>query len=469
MAVEINIPNNFFYSDQDRDTFETVIDIEGRPTMEAAIEPETPRSVDLDVEPSMPVSDLHCTTPFVIEPGTPASFEDRAIVENEDHAIAEDEDQRWHDEAYIAQEFLEEESPAQIGNDSSHSGFGPPILICSTSSDISFQQTIPEDLPVSYENQNANILLGDQDSVFGETESVSTPGSNLNAHCRTPLETPRMTSCDQRTSGDVAREGTAVSVATEALFADVDFDNMEARRRYPLGRYDIMADVAVTASMDPLSDDIGRLQVGQTVNVFDVAYVSTTNMARGRIEFPAGWIDLVSVDKVANKKPYLIAGPEGLCPRCVAGKYCPSCKSRPRELIFSDEEDETCQRPSRAQLHSNMGVRDKLRLLETFDMTFRHDGELTTVVFRRKPLGLKWRMKAPIKIVDVAKESHAEELGIQKTWEITAVAGVDVARMKYSHITKMMRVCLDCLPWGHDPLEYSTIGFSHWFSQTARA
>merc|ERR1719478_929866 len=51
---------------------------------------------------------------------------------------------------------------------------------------------------------------------------------------------------------------------------------------------------------------------------------------------------------------------------------------------------------------------------QTMKVTFWYKGEETDVVFSRKPLGLRWKLKPPIKIDQVLPDSHAEEVGVKK-------------------------------------------------------
>lgn len=80
-------------------------------------------------------------------------------------------------------------------------------------------------------------------------------------------------------------------------------------------------------------------------------------------------------------------------------------------------------------------------------VTFWYKGEETTLTFYKKPLGLRWHLRPPIKIDQVLKGSHAEQQGVKKGWVIKAIDGEEVTGKSYAGVTKALQKGLERLPW----------------------
>jgi hypothetical protein len=106
------------------------------------------------------------------------------------------------------------------------------------------------------------------------------------------------------------------------------------------------------------------------------------------------------------------------------------------------------------QLHSDMmlaleddqGVEDCADL-GMLKVTFWYKGEDREISFSRKPLGLRWRLKLPIKVDQVLQDSHAEEVGVKKGWQMKVIDGIDVSGFSYTGAAQVLQRGLEKLSW----------------------
>lgn len=56
-------------------------------------------------------------------------------------------------------------------------------------------------------------------------------------------------------------------------------------------------------------------------------------------------------------------------------------------------------------------------------MTFRHQGEDVSIVFRRRPLAFRFRLALPIVVSGVVSGGAAEELGVKEGMELLTING----------------------------------------------
>jgi len=78
-----------------------------------------------------------------------------------------------------------------------------------------------------------------------------------------------------------------------------------------------------------------------------------------------------------------------------------------------------------------------------------HDGknwDEEEIHFTRKPLGMMWDKKAPLKIDHVKEHSHAEELGVKKGWVIKEIDEVHVQDRKYHDVNQILQRAVKHLP-----------------------
>lgn len=264
-----------------------------------------------------------------------------------------------------------------------------------------------------------------------------------------------------------------------------------------LGRYTVVFDnLPVNLTADRSSQEITRLSAGTVVNVLQVerSREAATSIAeihrriRGRIEFPPGWITMQSAD---SRCLFVVPSPfeevaaeqqDEPCPRCGAmvvknAKFCSNCGARVQgngdvgqwkngtNTKFLDEsqpppapEDEqkaNGEDPEKAREESGHEIERYDSFIpdkkdgDEFELKilFWHKGEETWTSFRRKPLGMRWRMKPPIKIDEVLTGSHAWEQGVEKGWQIKMIDDQDMSGMTYRTIAKALQAGLDRLPW----------------------
>lgn len=81
------------------------------------------------------------------------------------------------------------------------------------------------------------------------------------------------------------------------------------------------------------------------------------------------------------------------------------------------------------------------------EVVFWFKGDLFPVNFTRRPIGMKWVQKPPVKIDTVTEGSHAEELGVKKGWVIKSVEGNDCSGMNYKFTAQALTKAFDQLPW----------------------
>lgn len=84
---------------------------------------------------------------------------------------------------------------------------------------------------------------------------------------------------------------------------------------------------------------------------------------------------------------------------------------------------------------------------QPLEIVFWFHGTEQTRTFLRRPLGMSWRLRAPITIDKVRKGGHADELGVQVGWQIKEIAGTDVSGYVYKKISKVLGQRLEYLPW----------------------
>jgi len=81
------------------------------------------------------------------------------------------------------------------------------------------------------------------------------------------------------------------------------------------------------------------------------------------------------------------------------------------------------------------------------EIVFWFKGDLFPVNFTRRPIGMKWVQKPPVKIDEVTEGSHADELGVKKGWVIKSVEGNDCSGKNYKFTTQALTKAFDQLPW----------------------
>lgn len=284
----------------------------------------------------------------------------------------------------------------------------------------------------------------------------------------------------------VAREDTLAEVI--AAEENPDTDERDDAKLFtppaalvPTGRYTVVfADLPVTATVDRTSGEIGRLPLGAEVNVLEVSDNNAQQRIRGRIQLPPGWITMQSSDArvlfvVPCEEPIQPLGEP--CPRCGAplvegAKYCSNCgariqgngliqwnnnrtneqflyESQPPPLPVEDAVRETGNGQSGQAIVEAIEDEPAPDATEGFSLKilFWHKGEETWTSFSRKPLGMRWRMRPPIKIDEVLPGSHADEQGVSKGWQIKMIGEEDMSGMSYRTIAKALQAGLDKLPW----------------------
>uniref|UniRef100_A0A7S0ZM14 PDZ domain-containing protein n=1 Tax=Noctiluca scintillans TaxID=2966 RepID=A0A7S0ZM14_NOCSC len=74
------------------------------------------------------------------------------------------------------------------------------------------------------------------------------------------------------------------------------------------------------------------------------------------------------------------------------------------------------------------------------DVIFRlPDNMVRTVTFERRPLGLKFTKTVPCMVVEVFRDSLAEELGVMPNWEVLSLNGDDLDGMSSASLAKSFR------------------------------
>lgn len=81
------------------------------------------------------------------------------------------------------------------------------------------------------------------------------------------------------------------------------------------------------------------------------------------------------------------------------------------------------------------------------EVVFWFKGDLFPIHFKRRPIGMKWVQKPPVKIDTVTEGSHAEDLGVKKGWVIKSVEGTDCAGQNYKFTAQALTKAFDQLPW----------------------
>lgn len=61
-----------------------------------------------------------------------------------------------------------------------------------------------------------------------------------------------------------------------------------------------------------------------------------------------------------------------------------------------------------------------------------------SITFTRKPLGMLYRKRQPIRVTGFKKQSHARDLGVGKGWIMVAVSGREIFRMRYSEAAQLL-------------------------------
>merc|ERR1712185_880272 len=89
-------------------------------------------------------------------------------------------------------------------------------------------------------------------------------------------------------------------------------------------------------------------------------------------------------------------------------------------------------------------------------LTFQTGEKETTVYALRKPLGLVFEKRQPIKINE-NKEGHGKDLGIRKGWILTHVNNVNVLSMPFQEADDLLHAAINKLPGDHIiPMRWDT-------------
>mmetsp|Transcript_76822 Transcript_76822/g.135400 ORF Transcript_76822/g.135400 Transcript_76822/m.135400 type:complete len:133 (-) Transcript_76822:42-440(-) len=67
------------------------------------------------------------------------------------------------------------------------------------------------------------------------------------------------------------------------------------------------------------------------------------------------------------------------------------------------------------------------------------DGSFRSMTFSKRPLGLDFNKTVPITMKRVKPNSPAEELGVQRGWEIHAINGISVTHMPFQDAFLMLK------------------------------
>jgi len=78
--------------------------------------------------------------------------------------------------------------------------------------------------------------------------------------------------------------------------------------------------------------------------------------------------------------------------------------------------------------------------------------EEKTVLFVKKPLGIKWNRRVPITIAEVKMDSYAEHLKIDVGWVVKEINSVDFTTKTYSATHAYLMKCVNWLPTATNPL-----------------
>jgi len=107
-------------------------------------------------------------------------------------------------------------------------------------------------------------------------------------------------SCSWNTDKCISQDGKCLPLAAAkatATTATVDFDISE----FALGAYDMLEGGIVSEGKEIATADLGKLDMGATVNVVEVEYVASISRVRARIEQPSGglsgWISLLDTEE----------------------------------------------------------------------------------------------------------------------------------------------------------------------------
>jgi hypothetical protein len=90
----------------------------------------------------------------------------------------------------------------------------------------------------------------------------------------------------------------------------------------------------------------------------------------------------------------------------------------------------------------------KARVLEVIfeDRSDMFDVEKRKVVFKRRPLGMKWDKRMPITICGVTEGSHADILNVKQGYIVKEINGYDVTHDKYRDVHKRLMKAVEVLP-----------------------
>lgn len=265
-------------------------------------------------------------------------------------------------------------------------------------------------------------------------------------------------------STDVVKKRTPVATA-ETLISRDAFANQTT----PVaGTYIVThEDLPVTLTKERASKEICKLSLNTRVNVVEIGDASQQRI-RGRIDIPAGWITLQSADTMIAFVELLQPKTNGFDALETTSPKTDSAKRSKNILEASTPPPPPphtivppLNMPTQQSGGSSAKVGGSIQKVDesrqqvdhaesdgpSLNILFWHKGEETLVRFKRQPLGLQWRTKAPLAVEKVLPGSEAEEHGVKIGWQIRMIGDIDLTGQSFGVISNTLKEALRPLPW----------------------